>query len=237
MSAIVILLWWVVDYVAAEASIHLIEERDSAVQVSEPHAHVDHAVEEDLVWALAELPRAIHHLLEQVKGDLHVRVWAPLSVIACVGGEALGQLPGTRLDALDQRAAREVVGLEATTPHQSEVPPGVVHLIAADEDIDERVVSDICRPQAHVLHPRVKLLCLANHALLRTAFYQSVDGNFVDMEKVTLAIFEEKLDNLNGFLNLVALDAAVQKDIQKNLSSFVSDDCAFYNFPGVQAAN
>ena len=57
------------------------------------------------------------------------------------------------------------------------------------------------------------------------------------MEKVTLSIFEEKLDNLNGFLNLIALDAAVQKDIQKNLSSFVSDDCAFYNFPGVQAAN
>ena len=57
------------------------------------------------------------------------------------------------------------------------------------------------------------------------------------MEKVTLAIFEEKLDNLNGFLNLVALDTAVQKNIQKNLSSFISNDCAFYNFPGVQAAN
>ena len=78
----VILLRWVADCVAAEASIHLIEERDSAVQVSEPDAHVDHAVEEDLVWALAELARAIHHLLEQVKGDLHVRVWSSLSVIA-----------------------------------------------------------------------------------------------------------------------------------------------------------
>ena len=154
-------------------------------------------------------------------------------MIACVGGEALGQLPGARLDTLDQRAAREVVGLEATTPHQSEVPPGVMHLIAADEDIDERVVGDIRRPQAHFLHPRVKLLCLANHALLCTAFDQSVDGNFIDMEKVTIAIFEEELDNLNGFLNLVALDAAVQKDIQKNLSSFIPNDRALYNFPRV----
>ena len=56
------------------------------------------------------------------------------------------------------------------------------------------------------------------------------------MEKVTIAIFEEELDNLNGFLNLVALDAAVQKDIQKNLSSFIPNDRALYNFPRVQAA-
>ena len=48
------------------------------------------------------------------------------------------------------------------------------------------------------------------------------------MEKVTFAIFEKKLDNLNGFLDLVALDAAVQQDVQKNLTTFVADDhCSF----------
>ena len=53
------------------------------------------------------------------------------------------------------------------------------------------------------------------------------------MEKVTFAIFEKKLDNLNGFLDLVALDAAVQQDVQKNLTTFVADDHCPFEVPGV----
>ena len=47
------------------------------------------------------------------------------------------------------------------------------------------------------------------------------------MEKVTASIFQEKLDNLNGFLNLVTVDAAVEKDVQEDFFSFGSNHSAF----------
>ena len=53
------------------------------------------------------------------------------------------------------------------------------------------------------------------------------------MEKVTLAIFEEKLDNLNGFLDLITLDATVQENIEEDFSSFWTNDRAFDNFARV----
>jgi len=34
------------------------------------------------------------------------------------------------------------------------------------------------------------------------------------MEKVTVTIFEKELDNLNGFLNLIAVNATVQQNVQ-----------------------
>lgn len=47
------------------------------------------------------------------------------------------------------------------------------------------------------------------------------------MEKVVAAITQKKLDNLNGFVNLVALDAAVQKNIQQDLLAFRSNFRSF----------
>ena len=58
-----------------------------------------------------------------------------------------------------------------------------------------------------------ELFCFGNHTLLGTAFDQCVERHFINMEKVTLAIFQQKLDNLNGFLDLIALDATVQENI------------------------
>ena len=65
------------------------------------------------------------------------------------------------------------------------------------------------------------------------AFNQRVEGDFIDMEKVTLTIFEKKLDNLNGFLDLVALNAAIEQDVQKNLTTLAADECPFDGFTGV----
>ena len=47
------------------------------------------------------------------------------------------------------------------------------------------------------------------------------------MEKVTASIFQEKLDNLNGFLNLVTVNTAVEKDVQEDFFSFGSNHSAF----------
>ena len=78
-----------------------------------------------------------------------------------------------------------------------------------------------------------ELFCFGHHTLLGTAFDQCVERHFINMEKVTLAIFEEKLDNLNGFLDLIALDATVQENIEENFSSFRTNDRAFDNFARV----
>ena len=81
-----------------EASVHLVEQRDGAVEVTESDAHVNHAVEEDLIGSLTELARTLHHLLEQVKGYLHLRVHRIASLLSV---KPLGELSCTRLDAFD----------------------------------------------------------------------------------------------------------------------------------------
>ena len=102
----------------------------------------------------------------------------------------MGELSCTRLDAFDQSAACEVVGLEAAATHQAEELPGLLHLVAADEDIDEGVEGDICWSQTHFLHVIEELFSFGNHTLLGTAFDQCVERYFINMEKVTLAIFQ-----------------------------------------------
>ena len=99
-----------------------------------------------------------------------------------------------------------------------------MHLVAANEDIYEGVEGDICRSQAHFLHMVKELLGFSHHTLLRTAFDQSVERHFINMEKVTLPVFKEKLDNLNGLLNLIALDATVQENIEQDFSAFRTND-------------
>ena len=49
---------------AVEPTIHLVEKIDSSIEVSEAHTHVDHAVEEDLVGLLSELPWTVVHLFK-----------------------------------------------------------------------------------------------------------------------------------------------------------------------------
>ena len=53
------------------------------------------------------------------------------------------------------------------------------------------------------------------------------------MEKVTLTVFEEKLDNLNGFLDLIALDATVQENIKEDFSTLRNNYRTFDNFARV----
>ena len=65
-----------------EASVHLVEQTDGAIEVAESNAHVNHAVEQHLIGSLAELARTLHHLLEQVKGYLHLRVHRIASLLS-----------------------------------------------------------------------------------------------------------------------------------------------------------
>ena len=53
------------------------------------------------------------------------------------------------------------------------------------------------------------------------------------MEKVTLTVFEEKLDNLNGFLDLIALDATVQENIKEDFPTLRNNYGTFDNFARV----
>ena len=71
------------------------------------------------------------------------------------------------------------------------------------------------------------------HTLLCTALDQSIERYLINMEKVTLSIFKEKLDNLNGFLDLIALDTTVQEYIEEDFSTFRTNDSAFDNFARV----
>ena len=65
-----------------EASVHLVEQRDGSVEVTESDAHVNHAVKEDFIWSLTELARTLHHLLEQVEGYLHLGVHHVASLLS-----------------------------------------------------------------------------------------------------------------------------------------------------------
>ena len=65
-----------------EASVHLVEQRDGAVEVPESDAHVNHTVEEDFIGSLTELAWTLHHLLEQVEGHLHLRVHHVASLLS-----------------------------------------------------------------------------------------------------------------------------------------------------------
>lgn len=214
-------------------SVHLVEERDGSEKVPEPDAHIDHAVVKHFIWPFSELSRAVNHLLEEVEGNLHVLMRAAL---VRMPHQSLGQLLSARLDALDQRAAREVIRLETTAAHETEIAPRLLHLVAANEDVDQRVESHVRRPQANALHPPVQLLGLLNHLLLSASFDQSVEGNLVDVEKVTVTVFKQELDNLNGFLDLVAVDAAVEEDVEENFSTFNANDGPLDDPPRVDMA-
>ena len=53
------------------------------------------------------------------------------------------------------------------------------------------------------------------------------------MEEVGAAVFEEVLDNLNGFLYLSALDAGVEQNIEEQLSCLRTNDRALNDHPWV----
>ena len=100
----------------------------------------------------------------------------------------LRELACTRLDSLNQCATGEVVWLQATATHKAKEPPGFLHLIAPHEDINERIVGDVGRPQPLLLHGLKKLLGLRDHTLLSTSLDECVERDLVHMEKVACGV-------------------------------------------------
>ena len=146
---------------------------------------------------------------------MHGRAGSVLAHAAC-------KLSSTRLYAFDQRADGEVIRLEPAASHQMEEVPRLSHVVATHVDIDEGVESHVGGLQTNLLHPIEKLLGTVEHLLLGAAFNQGVVGHLVYMEEVVGGVFLQKLHNLNGFLHLLALNAAVQKDVQKHFSALLA---------------
>ena len=95
-------------------------------------------------------------------------------VASLLSVEPLRELSCTRLDAFDQSAASEVIRLEATASHKAEELPGLLHLVAANEDIYEGIEGDVCWSQTYFLHMIKELFSFCHHTLLRTAFDQCI---------------------------------------------------------------
>ena len=85
------------------------------------------------------------------------------------------ELLGVGFDAFNERAAGEVVWLEAVDSHLVEEVPCFVHLIATHEDINEGVVGHIVRLETDELHLSEELLRLISHSLLCTPFDQGIE--------------------------------------------------------------
>ena len=136
---------------------------------------------------------------------------------------ALGEPTSTRLDAFNQRTAGKIIRLEAAAAHQVEMLPGFIHLVAPHEDVDHRVVGHKSGSQVNCLHAREELLCAGNHSLLGTALDECVERHLVHMEEIVFGIFEQEFHNLNGFLKLATLDAAIKKNVEKDFSALGSD--------------
>ncbi len=184
MLLVVILLSWFVIAIRITGSVHPVEQLNGPGQVTESDAHVNHAVVENLVGLLSELAWTIGHLLKQVKSHVHIRVWQTTSTLA----QPLGELSRTGLDTLYQGAAREIVWLQTIAAHKLKILPCLGHLIASHKNVDERVIGDKSWRQFNFFHSEVQVLGLLDHSHLCTPFNQSVERNFIYMEKVVLTV-------------------------------------------------
>ena len=71
--------------------------------------------------------------------------------------------------------------------------------------------------------------------MLSAALDEGVEGDLIDVEEVALLLIslEKELDDLDGFLYLIALNAAVEKNIEEHFPAFETNDRSLDNFTRV----